>query len=644
MKTSLIRFFSLTLVVLGATFFYLPTAQAAYGDVNTFTGKIYDGDGGSRVDAYFDFPEDVDIDTSGSFYIADTYNNVVRMINTSGIVSTLAGTGSYGDTVGAASSAEFALPRGVSVASDGAVYVADTANNKIKKISGGVVTTLVSSGLNGPEGVEVYGSTVYIMDTGNSAIKSVSTSGGTVSLVSDGVNHPKKATISSDGTTLYVADSGSFRVLAVNTGNGAVSVIAGSGTAGYTEGAGTTAQFNNVWGVALDGTTLYVSDGNGLTDYIRKIDLTTNTASLFAEDGSMASINFPSGLKVYNGNVYVANAGIGTIHRFLTTLSGDEEIFAGIERFGNRNGASSSALFGRPYDMAMSTNRQYIYVADNNKIRRITRATGETAQVIGSSVDNYREGDDDPTHYAGPVRFSTIQGIAVNSGGNRLYVVDRWNNRIRGINLDTALPYSYLISGAGNVNSTGTTVNGYQEGVKCDGQLGTGVSGCAYFQAPSGIAIDPTDTYLYVTDTGNNRIRKVRITDGQTWLVAGSGVAGYANGTGAAAQFNRPFGITIDSTGTNLYVADSNNSAIRKIVIATGQVTTVAGTGAAGYREAIGTQAVFSYPEYVKMGSDGLLYVADTGSMHIRLIDPATGLTKLVAGSGSRGFLNGTRT
>lgn len=644
MKTSSIKVFSLTVVVLSATFFCIHVARAAYGDVSTYAGKIYDGDGGSRVDAYFDFPEDVDIDTSGNFYVADTYNNVIRTINTSGIVSTLAGTGSYGDTTGAASSAEFALPRGVSVASDGAVYVADTANNKIKKISGGTVTTLVSSGLSGPEGVEVYGSTVYIMDTGNSAIKSVSTSGGSVTLVSDGVNHPKKAAISSDGSTLYVADSGSYRVLAVNTGNGTASVIAGSGTAGYAEGTGASAQFNNVWGVTLDGAMLFVSDGNGINDYIRKIDLSTNTTSLFAEDGSMASINFPSGLKVYDGYVYVANAGIGTIHRFRTTLSGDEEIYAGAERFGNRNGAASTALFGRPYDLVMTANRQYLYVADNNKIRRITRATGEVAQVIGSSVDNYREGDDDPAHYSGPVRFSTIQGITVNSGGNRLYVVDRWNNRIRGINVDSALPYSYLISGAGNINSTGATVNGYQEGVKCADQYATGVSGCAYFQAPSGIVIDPTDTYLYVTDTGNNRIRRVRITDGQTTLVAGSGVAGYANGTGAAAQFNRPFGITIDSTGTNLYVADSNNSAIRKIVIATGQVTTVAGSGSAGYREAIGTQAVFSYPEYIKMGSDGLLYVADTGSMHIRLIDPSTGLTKLVAGSGDRGFTNGTRT
>ncbi len=643
MKTSFHRNFLLTLVALCAIFLFAHPASAAYGDVSTFTGKIYDGDGGSRADAYFDFPEDVDIDSSGNFYIADTYNNVIRIINSSGTVATFAGTGSYGDTVGSVSAAEFALPRGVSISSNGDLFVADTANNKIKKISGGTVTNLVSSGLSAPEGVEVYGSTVYIMDTGNSAIKSVSTYGGAVSLVSDAVNHPKKAAISTDGSTLYVADAGSYRVVAVNTINGAVSTVAGSGTAGYAEGVGSSAQFNNVWGVALDGTTLYISDGNGINDYVRKIDLNSNTTSLFAEDGSMASINFPSGLKVFDGYVYVANAGIGTIHRFRTTLSGDEDIYAGYERFGNRNGSVSSALFGRPYDMVMTASRQYIYVADNNKIRRVTRSTGEVAQVIGSSVDNYREGDDDPTHYVGPVRFSTIQGITVNSGGNRLYVVDRWNNRIRGINLDATLPYSFLISGAGNINATGTTVNGYQEGTKCEGQLSTGVSGCAYFQAPSGIVIDPTNTYLYVTDTGNNRIRRVRISDGQTSLVAGSGVAGYANGTGAAAKFNRPFGITIDSTGTNLYVADSNNHAIRKIVVATGAVTTVAGSGSAGYREAIGTQAVFSFPEYVKMGSDGLLYVTDTGSMRIRLVNPATGLTKLVAGSGQRGFLNGTR-
>ncbi|MFA6098155.1 MAG: FG-GAP-like repeat-containing protein [Patescibacteria group bacterium] len=631
-------------IVLATIFLFAPEAKAAYGDVTTYLGKIYAGDGGSRVDAYFDFPEDVDIDASGNFFIADTYDNVIRKIDANGIVSTVAGTGSYGNTTGSTTTAEFALPHGASVASDGAIYVADTANNQIKKISGSTVTTLVSSGLSGPEGVEVYGSRLYIADTGNNAIKYVSTSGGAVSTLTTNVDGPKKLAANGDGTVLYIADADSHRVLSVNTSSGAVTVVAGSGAAGYQEGTGASAVFNNVWGVALDGTTLYVSDGDGYTDYIRKINLTTGATSLFAEDGSMASINYPAGLDIYNGSVYVSNSGIGTIHRFLTTLSGDEEIFAGYERYGNRNGSSSTALFGRPSDMVKSPDGKYIYVADNNKIRRVTVATGEVSQVVGSSVDNYREGDDDPTHGIGPARFSGVQSITINSSGTRLYVVDRWNNRIRGVNLEVSPAPTYLVSGAGLVNTIGTDDNGYQEGVKCADQLNTGVAGCAYFRSPTGIVIDPTDTYLYVVDSGNNRIRKVRISDGQTWLVAGTGATGYADGAGTSAKFNRPFGLTMDASGSNLYIADSNNHVIRKINLTSGTVSTLAGNASAGYREAIGTNAVLSFPEFIKMGADNLLYFSDTGSHRVRLADPTTGLTKLVAGSGERGFKNGNRT
>lgn len=642
--------FFILLIVFSTIFFVAQKTEAAYGDVSTFVGKIYDGDGGDRLSAYFDFPQDLDIDSSGNFYIADTWNNVIRKIDTSGIVTTLAGTGSYGDTIGSASTAEFALPKGVAVDPSGNVFVADTGNNKIKKISNGAVSTLISSGLSAPEGLRVYGDTLYIFNTGNNTIKKISTSGGTVyNIATSGLNQPKRGDISTDGSTLYVADAGSYRVLAVSTSNGNVSIIAGSGSAGYAEGTGASAKFQNIWGVALDSANnrLFVNDGDGITDIIRKIDLSSNTTSLFAEDSAMASINYAAGIRIYNGYVYIANSGIGTIHKFNINLSSDEAIFAGYERFGNRNGSASTALFGRPYDLVLSSDSKYIYVADNNKIRKITRATGEVSHVIGNSVDYYREGDDDPTHGTGPAKFSTIQGITINSAGTRLYVADRWNNRIRAVNLEKSLSESYLITGAGyrgvDAQIAGAE-NGYQEGVKCSEQFNLSVSGCAYFNGPSGIVIDPTDTYLYVTDTGNNRIRKVRISDGQTWLVAGSGEAGYADGIGSAAKFNRPFGITIDSTGKYLYVADSNNNRIRKITIATGEVSTLVGFGAAGYREGIGTSAFLCLPEYIKWGSDGMLYFSEVGSQHIRQINPATKLTKLIAGSGERGFKNGSRT
>ncbi|MDD5040376.1 MAG: hypothetical protein PHY34_04475 [Patescibacteria group bacterium] len=628
--------------LVGTAFLGAGTALAAYGDVSTYTGKIIGGDGLDKLEANFDFPEDLSRDSSGNFYVADTYNNAIRKISSSGIVTTYAGTGSYGDTDGARKSAEFALPRGVAVGSNGSVYIADTANNKIKKVSSsGTVSTLVSSGLSSPIGVKPYGTRLYFTDSGHNAVKYVSTSGGSVTTLTSSLSDPRHMDISIDGSTLYVADNGNHRVVAINTATGVLTVIAGSGTSGYKEGTGTGAQFENVWGVALDGGYLYVSDHDNWTvDRIRKINISTKKTTLVYQDTRQNEMIYPSGVVVAGDYVYTVNAGMGTIHRFDKNDGDTNNKFAGGDRFGNLNGDIDDALFGRPYDITMTHDGKYLYIADNNKIRKVDIAAGTVSHVIGSSIDNYRgEGTD---YDSLPIRFSTIQGIAVNSTGTRLYVVDRWNNRIRGVNLTADPVRTFLVTGAGLINTRGTDNNGYKEGTRCSQDvLTTGAAGCSYFRAPSGIAIDQTDTYLYIADTGNNRIRKVRISDGQTWLVAGSGADGYKNGIGADAQFDRPFGIAIDGSGTNLYVADSNNHAIRKIELATNTVSTLVGNGSAGYREAIGTNAVLSYPEYVKMSADGQLYFSDTGSQRVRTVDPSSRLTKLVAGSGSRGYKNG---
>ncbi len=641
MKTLLYTVFSIA-VLFCAAFFCVPIAYATFGDVATYTGSIYGGDGVDKLETYFDFPEDIARDSLGRFYVADTYNHVIRKIAVDGTVSTAAGSGSYGDTDGASTAAEFALPRGVAVGSDGTLYVADTGNSKIKKVStGGAVTTIVSSGLSAPSAVKVYGTRVYIADSGNNAIKYVSTSGGTVSTLTSSVSDPRKMDISSDGATLYLADNGNHRVVSINTSNGSVTVLAGSGDSGYVEGTGTSAQFENVWGVALDGNYLYVSDHDGWTvDRIRRINLSTKQTTLVYQDTRQNEMIYPSGVVVAGDYVYTVNAGLGTIHRFNKDDGDSNSLFAGSDRFGNRNGSLVSSLFGRPYDITATQDGDYLYIADNNKIRKVDIANSTVSHVIGSSIDNYRgEGTDYDTL---PIRFSTIQSLTVNSTGSRLYVVDRWNNRIRGVNLNANPNSTFLVTGAGLINTRGDDDNGYAEGTRCSEDIQTtGVSGCSYFRAPSGIVIDPTNKYLYVSDTGNNRIRKVRISDGQTWLVAGSGTAGYLNGTGANAKFNRPYGLTIDASGSNLYVADSNNHVIRKIDLASNSVSTLVGNGTAGYREAIGTDAVLSYPEYVKVGFDGQLYFSEAGSQRVRVVDPISKLTKLVAGSGSRGFKNG---
>jgi len=166
---------------------------------------------------------------------------------------------------------------------------------------------------------------------------------------------------------------------------------------------------------------------------------------------------------------------------------------------------------------------------------------------------------------------------------------------------------------------------------------GTGTS--ASFYNPFGITTDGTN--LYVGDTNNHLIRQIVISTGVVTTVAGTGDNGSSNGTGTAASFYEPQGITTD--GTNLYVAGNKTNLIRKIVISTGAVTTLAGTGSSGSANGTGTSASFNLPEGIT--TDGTnLYVADTSNHLIRKIVISTGVVTTLAGTGSTGSANGTGT
>ena len=627
MKKSKILFL-VPIILVGAFFVFINSAAAVYGDTTTYVGKLYAGDGSTATNALLDFPHDVAFDSSGNLYIADTYNNAIRKVTPGGIIYTHAGSGKYGYYNAAAGNSEFALPKGVSVDSGGNVFVADTGNNMIRKIDiYGSVSTYVSSGLSSPEGIVAKGDYLYIADTGNNAIKKVNRSNGAVTILTTSISSPRKMDINSNGSTLYVADEGNNRVVSVNTRTGAVTLIAGSGTSKYQEGTGTGASFRMVYGIGYDSTTgyLYVTDEDeNRIGVIRKINPSTGQTTQFAYDMAMTSIYPTSGVRIYGNYIYLA--GNGTIHRYHKNNADTNSVYAGSDRFGDVNGYLTTAMIGRPYDMVMSPDNKYIYLAENNKIRKINRSTGQVSFIIGNSVDSYN--DEQGTGSA--ARFSNISGITINSAGDTLYVVDRWNNRIRGINISQQS--SFLVSGTGETNVIGEG-NGYIEGVK----------DTAKFDIPVDLVISPDGNYLYVTDTGNNRIRKVRISDGQTWFIAGSGQAGFADGVGVNAKFNHPHGIDIDTSGEYLFVADRDNHRIRRVEISTGQVVTIAGDGRNGYLDGLTNRAVFSYPVYVKYYANQV-FVTESGSHRIRVIELGTGVVKLAAGSGTRGFHNSTRT
>ncbi|MEN6320944.1 MAG: hypothetical protein ABFD82_19590 [Syntrophaceae bacterium] len=222
-------------------------------------------------------------------------------------------------------------------------------------------------------------------------------------------------------------------------------------------------------------------------------------------------------------------------------------------------------------------------------------STATVSTLAGSALSSY--GSADGTGSA--ASFYIPQGITTD--GNNLYVTDTGNNTIRKIVIATGV----VTTLAGSAGVSGSAD-------------GTGLA--ARFYNPSGIATDGTN--LYVADTGNNTIRKIVIATGVVTTIAGSaGSYGLDNGTGSAARFNNPYGITTD--GTNLYVVDTSNNTIRKIVITTGVVTTIAGSagcnGFYGFYDGTGSAARFYNPHGII--TDGTnLYVADTDDNTIRMI------------------------
>ena len=342
---------------------------------------------------------------------------------------------------------------------------------------------------------------------------------------------------------------------------GTVTTLAGSTLAGSSNGTGTSASFYNPEGPASDGSNLYVADWTN--NLIRAIG--------------------PGGV--------------------VTTLAGG----AGATSAGHADGIGTASTFNGP--AGITTDGSNLYVADsgNNLIRKVVIATGAVTTLAGggspgATASGSANGSGTSATFNGPYGITT--------DGMNLYVADSGNNLIRKVVIATAAVTT--LAGGG---SPGGTASGHADGI------GTR----ATFSGPIGITTDGTN--LYVADYSNNLIRKVVIATGAVSTLAGGGgqggtASGHANGTGAAATFYWPFGITTD--GTNLYVADSGNNLIRKIVIATGAVTTLAGGGspggtATGSADGTGTTATFNGPYGIT--TDGTtVYVADSSNNMIRTI------------------------
>jgi sugar lactone lactonase YvrE len=283
--------------------------------------------------------------------------------------------------------------------------------------------------------------------------------------------------------------------------------------------------------------------------------------------------------------------------------------FAGSGVPGYVDATGVAAQFGLSYGIATDVSGNvYVCDSDNHRIRKITPA-GVVTTLAGSGSSGFADGS------GTAAQFNFPQGIVVDASGN-VYVADYNNHRIR------------RITPAGVVTTlAGSGVPGYADG--------TGVA--AQFDQPTGLALDTTGK-LYIADRGNNRIRRLWLSNGGVGTIAGS-TMGYTDAAGTSAQFNRPQGLVVDASG-NIYVSDTNNNCIRKITPGFYEVTTFAGGGSFGFADGTGTAAFFGGPWGIIQDSAGNFYVGDTGNNRIRKITPAAEVTTL-AGSGTFGYADG---
>ncbi len=571
--------------------------------ITTYAGNtdlFYGGDGAPATAALMYWPVSVVTDALGNKYVADQANNVVRKIDASGVISLFAGIYTVGPSLGdggPATAASLFFPSGLAIDAAGNLYIADRHNHRVRRVdASGIITTVAGNGSNGYMG---------------SGVPATATS----------LNEPGAVAVDAAGN-LFIADAQNNMVRKVDV-SGIITDVAGLPFSGYggDGGPATAAVMNRAEGVALDAAgNIYISDLNN--SRVRKVN-TLGIISTYAGNGvagstgdggaaTLATVDQPAGLAVdAAGNLLIADQ-VGNRVRKVTP-GGVISTFAGSTRgFSGDGGAANIAKLRGPQGVGIDAAGN-VYIADaiNNRVRRVD-PSGIITTLAGTGAPDY--GDGTPATAA---VFHTIGEVATDALG-RVYIGDLYHCLVRRINTS-----GIVTTVAGN-GIEGFTGNG-----------GAATNACIGWTTD--ITLDALGN-LYICDARNSVIWKVN-TSGTINIIAGNGDPGYSGDGGPAtnAELNVPGDINVDKAG-NIYFIDQN-SLVRK-VDAAGIISTVAGSGVHAYAGDGGpaTAATFSVPIGVTTDTAGNVFIGDMSDNCVRKIDAATGIITTIAGNGTSGF------
>ena len=552
--------------------------------VTTFAGTISGFVDGAANQARFKYPTGLDATADGVVYVADTNNHRIRRVGPGGWVTTWAGSGTAGYLDGPAAQAQFNYPYGVAVDSTGAVFVADRSNNRVRRIDAkGVVATVAGSG-----------SASYLDGAASSAA----------------FNQPLGLVVAANGT-IYVAEGKNSRIRAIS--KGIVSTIAGAGT-GFQDGPGTSARFSGPHGIALGPFgALYVADrGN---HRIRRIDMKsatrpvstvagTGTASDSDGQAAKSKIYYPGAIAFNeHGELYVA-----------TYSSKIRKLVVGQKFCNDVSPCTTDSCNAKTGKCAFQALKAGTKCNDGSAC-----TTGDACDAAGKCASKAKSCNDGnictldwcdrftATCHNDPADLPCDDGSKCTTGERchegKCKVLRGWISTV-----------------------AGTGQHGYADGKAKSAQ----------FKTPAGIAFEKGGG-MVIGDAGNNRIR--RLHNGVVSTVAGSGTKGYLDGPGASAQFNGPYALGLRSDGT-IIVADTNNFRFRA-VSTKGQVTTLAGSGGKGFQDGFPTSAKIGTVQGMAVAPDGGIVYADSLNNRIRAVSAKDNSVTTLAGSGNAGWQDG---